>query len=798
MVVKFFSKPFSKTNGSIKKKQVWQWFYDLPIRRKQLLGLFTSEFISVVGLVGVGTYLIISGGRQQLVQQVKSEISVTAIQYGIKINQMGFGFRGQSDNAAIIEAARTHQQGQALNPELQEQVRNILSNEITARSIEYATLVGSDLKIIANANANRFGEFFNPNQLVTNVLATPKQIKTSEVVKWEEIAQEQPPIAAQLSPQDILIRYTATPVIDPETNQTIGVLISGDTVNGKVPIVEETIKTLNGGYSAVYLQPETNEFIPVSVFEADGHQENWASKQELKPVANSDSDTPRSRSSQPTTMISEAIAPTLVGGDILTQAVQHPNQVVTGRDRVGNTTYTLAAKAIVNYRGEAVGVLVRGTSEAALNALLKENLSTQLVITFIALVADLGLAIVLGFALIEPTRRLQQTAKKFAHGDFRARAEVLATDEVGQLTQTFNDMAESLVNTFKLEEQVEAEKRLNDQLQQEIVERQRAEVALQDSDAKLRAKNQILEQTLRELQETQAKVIHSEKMSSLGQLVAGVAHEINNPVNFIHGNLPHVEDYTEDLLALIQIYQRNHSAPDETVQDEIEAIDLPFIQRDLPKTVASMRMGTERIRKIVRSLRNFSRMDEAEYKAVDLHEGIDSTLLILQHRLNSQPARPAIKIIKDYGDLPLVECYIGQLNQVLMNILVNAIDALEETIIRTPDSPENHTVASVFSPAITLKTQTITSDWIEIAIADNGPGIPEEIRTHIFDPFFTTKPVGKGTGMGLSISYAIITETHKGRLECHSKPGQGTEFIIQIPYQQTDRASDSNTASALF
>lgn len=263
-------------------------------------------------------------------------------------------------------------------------------------------------------------------------------------------------------------------------------------------------------------------------------------------------------------------------------------------------------------------------------------------------------------------------------------------------------------------------------------------------------------------------------MIIINKLVAGIAHEINNPVNFIHGNVTHTSEYTQQLLELIQLYQDEYSNPSQVIADKIEDIDFDFIRSDLPKLLASMQVGTERIREIVKSLRIFSRLDEADIKTVNIHEGIDSTLMILQNRLKEKPNRISIEVIKDYGDIPDIECYAGQLNQVFINILANAIDTLEEGIIN----------GQVETPLITIRTSIINTSWVQITIADNGCGIPDEIKQRIFDPFFTTKPVGKGTGMGMSISYQIIADKHHGKLECFSVLGQGTEFCIQIPVLQ--------------
>ena len=301
---------------------------------------------------------------------------------------------------------------------------------------------------------------------------------------------------------------------------------------------------------------------------------------------------------------------------------------------------------------------------------------------------------------------------------------------------------------------------------EDITERKQVEALLQE-------KNQKLEEALDELQEAQTHLIQSEKMSSLGQLVAGVAHEINNPVNFIHGNLVHANQYMNDLLDLLQLYQDHCNCSYTDVVEKEEEIDLEFLRADLPKLLSSMQVGADRIRAIVQSLRHFSRIDEAEVKDVDIHEGIESTLMILSNRLKAKQDRPAIEVIKQYGKLPLVECYAGQLNQVFMNIISNAIDALEERIKQE----------TKHQAKICIITDFVKSNRVKICISDNALGMPESVRKHLFDAFFTTKSLGKGTGLGMSISHQIVTDKHGGTLDCNSTLGEGSEFIVEIPIQ---------------
>ena len=319
--------------------------------------------------------------------------------------------------------------------------------------------------------------------------------------------------------------------------------------------------------------------------------------------------------------------------------------------------------------------------------------------------------------------------------------------------------------------------------QEEVVARVKMQLRMHQMNRQLEASNEMLEQRVEErtqelskvlnnLKKAQMHLVQSEKMSSLGQMMAGIAHEINNPVNFIYGNLKPASDYFKDLIDLVEMYQEKYPAPDEELQDHLDTLDLPFMIEDAFKLLESLRIGSDRIRQIVLSMRNFSRLDEASIKHVNIHEGIDSTLLILQHKLRSTANKP-VEIVKRYGSLPPVECYPSQLNQVFMNILSNAIDAFEGRYSQADRPPEIEIITSLEAP-----------DTVQIQIQDNGAGIPPQILNKLFDPFFTTKPVGKGTGLGLSISHQIVVEKHGGDLDCTSALGEGTCFIIKVPVSQ--------------
>lgn len=319
-------------------------------------------------------------------------------------------------------------------------------------------------------------------------------------------------------------------------------------------------------------------------------------------------------------------------------------------------------------------------------------------------------------------------------------------------------------------------------------EAERAELYRQSSlaTAAERAKAEQLEQALRELQQTQAQLIHAEKIATLGQLVAGLAHEINNPINFLSGNLAHARAYANESIELVRRYQQAYPQPSDDVRSHLEAVDFAFLQTDFPELLASMKIGVDRIAQIVNSLRTFSRADEERNEMVDLHQGLETTLLILKARLKPRSDFTGVEVIKEYGNLPLVECCPGQLNQVFMNILSNAIDALEDEAVKSPHK----------QPQIRICTQAIAGDRVVVRIIDNGPGISEAAQSRLFDPFFTTKPAGKGTGLGMSISDRIVRQRHRGQIGCRSILGEGTEFFIEIPQRQSRKSHSKPSTSA--
>ncbi len=418
--------------------------------------------------------------------------------------------------------------------------------------------------------------------------------------------------------------------------------------------------------------------------------------------------------------------------------------------------------------------------------------SREIPLTVVRYVQRTEETLILADATLDPTFAAdpyitEQKPKSILCMPFRNRGQIggLLYLENQAIAQAFSRDRLELLNLFTAQAAISLENaQLYNSLEQQVQERTQ----------ELHEKNLRLKQAIQELKRTQSQMIYTEKMSSLGQIVAGIAHEINNPVSFIYGNIDHTCEYVEDLINLLKLYQGKYPHPDPEIQEEIEAIDLEFLQEDLEKILNSMKNGAQRISHIVKSLRNFSRLDEAEMKPVDIHDGLESTLTLLKSRWQGSENFPEIKLIKNYGKLPKVTCYASGINQVFMNILNNAFDVLSQPIAGEPNSPNEG--ADLSPPMIRISTELTNTYSVKIHIADNGPGISAKIQKKIFDPFFTTKPVGSGTGLGLSISYQVVVEKHRGKLSCISQPGKGAEFIIEIPVQPTAIAGSKNEIEA--
>jgi twitching motility protein PilJ len=432
--LKRFAQSLSKISFLREKPSLWQNFTNLSIARKQLIVLIASEVISIFGLGIVSRFLTTTNLQALSLEQAKSEVAVTDTAYNIKVDQMGFGFRGQSDNTAIIKAAKLNASGQSLSPNLKAEVKQILTNEIKARKIEYATLVGKDFKILVNANADRQGQIFNPDNLVSEVFNYPKQIKASRIVKWSELSRESPPLPSGFRNQDALIRYTVTPVKNPETNVVIGALVSGDIVNGKSSILKSTLTTTGSGYSAVYFHQPTGEF-RLATSLAQGESEKLSNFDLLK-----------------------------TGKSLLETALNSAGEPVTARMKIDNQTYTVATKAvpykiiqaddepIAIFSKQPVAILVRVTPETALNKLLADSFWVQLLTVIFALAITLIWTLIQRQTIVKPIQHLQGTALRYAAGDRTARAEIFSSDEIGQLALSFNQLADRITNQVRQQE----------------------------------------------------------------------------------------------------------------------------------------------------------------------------------------------------------------------------------------------------------------------------------------------------------------------------------------------------------
>lgn len=440
---------------------------------------------------------------------------------------------------------------------------------------------------------------------------------------------------------------------------------------------------------------------------------------------------------------------------------------------------------IKNAKGQVIGLLgidFRADEIHSIERDIRKSLAIAFGSTYLLL---LGLVVLLARSFTRPIIDLTDATEQMSQGEYdRALTQFhrrYVRDEISQLASSFERMVEQVQQ--REEDLASANSNLEEQVRQRTQE--------------LEENNAHLKQTLQDLKATQSQLIQTEKMSSLGQLVAGLAHEINNPLSFIQSNLLHAREYMQHVLEMLHLYQ-SHVPELPAACEKAEELGLEFIQDDLPKLLGSMQVGTQRISEIVRSLRVFARLDESEVKSVDLHEGLDSTLLLLNSRLRGTPSRADIRIVREYGDLPLVECYAGQINQVFMNLLSNAIDALEALREQADGSRsaagQDHSPAYCMDwakdllteeqdeiPTIRIRTRLVEGNRVSVCIADNGIGISTDVQQRIFNPFFTTKPVGRGTGLGLSICHQIITERHGGTLKCTSCPAEGSEFCFEIP-----------------
>lgn len=388
-------------------------------------------------------------------------------------------------------------------------------------------------------------------------------------------------------------------------------------------------------------------------------------------------------------------------------------------------------------------LVVVAVPESDFTGQIHQNARTTVLLCAIVLVITAYLGWITARWIARSIHDLNQASFAIAQGNLNQTVKISSIAELAALARSFNQMAAQMQASFTALEQANAE----------------LEIRVEERTKKLST-------ALKELQMAQAQMLQAEKMSSLGQMVAGIAHEMNNPITFISGNLIHVEHYTADLIRLVMLYEQHCSNTIPEIRDHIEQCDLGFIVKDLPASLKSMQEGANRIKTIVLGLRNFSRLDEAQIKEVDLHDGIDNALLLLQHRLQHTRKRQEVQVIKDFTQLPKIECYAGQLNQVFLNVLSNAIDALDQVSDR---------VGTIWITTEATDTSAI------VRIRDNANGIPDSIGSKIFDPFFTTKSIGQGTGLGLSIAYQIIVGQHNGSLTYASKPGEGTEFAIEIP-----------------